>query len=74
MQIKRVPDEGVSVEIAAAEVDYIRNNIWERGPKRLAEMAAARKKSAKLIAVEDVYPVAVMMANFRTVFESTQKN
>ncbi len=59
LQIRRVPDEGVSVEVAAEDVDYIRNITWERGSKRLAEMAAAGKKRPKLNAVEDVYPAAV---------------
>ena len=61
LQIRRIPDEGVSVEVAAEDVDYIRNITWERGSKRLAEMAAAGKKRPKLNVVEDVYPVAVQV-------------
>jgi hypothetical protein len=49
------------VEVAAEDVDYIRNITWERGSKRLAEMAAAGKKRPKLNVVEDVYPVAVQV-------------
>ena len=59
LQIRRIPDEGVSVEVAAEDVDYIRNITWERGAKRLAEMAAAGKKRPRLDPVEDFYPVSL---------------
>ena len=59
LQIRRIPDEGVSVEVAAEDVDYIRNITWERGAKRLAEMAAVGKKQPKLDPVEDYYPVSL---------------
>ena len=59
LQIRRIPDEGISVEVAAEDVDYIRNITWERGAKRLAEMAAAGKKRPKLDPVEDYYPVSL---------------
>jgi single-stranded DNA-binding protein len=56
LQIRRVPDEGLSVEVAAEDVDYIRNITWERGSKRLAEMAAVGKKRPRLDPLEDFYP------------------
>jgi len=59
LQIRRIPDEGVSVEVAAEDVDYIRNITWERGSKRLAEMAAAGKKRPRLDPIEDYYPVSL---------------
>jgi single-stranded DNA-binding protein len=59
LQIRRIPDEGVSVEVAAEDVDYIRNITWERGAKRLAEMAAVGKKRPRLDPVEDNYPVSL---------------
>ena len=59
LQIRRIPDEGISVEVAAEDVDYIRNITWERGAKRLAEMAAAGKKRPRLDPVEDYYPVSL---------------
>ena len=59
LQIRRIPDEGISVEVAAEDVDYIRNITWERGAKRLAEMAAAGKKRPRLDPVEDFYPVSL---------------
>ena len=59
LQIRRIPDEGVSVEVAAEDVDYIRNITWERGAKRLAEMAAVGKKRPRLDPVEDYYPVSL---------------
>ena len=59
LQIRRVPDEGVSVEVVAEDVDYIRNITWERGSKRLAEMEAAGTKRPKLNPVEDFYPVSL---------------
>jgi len=58
LQIRRMPDEGVSVEVAAEDVDYIRNITWERGAKRMAEMAAAGKKRPRLDPIEDYYPVS----------------
>jgi single-stranded DNA-binding protein len=58
LQIRRIPDEGVSVEVAAEDVDYIRKITWERGAKRLAEMAAVGKKRPRLDPVEDCYPVS----------------
>jgi single-stranded DNA-binding protein len=59
LQIRRIPDEGISVEVAAEDVDYIRNITWERGAKRLAEMAAVGKKRPRLDPVEDYYPVSL---------------
>ena len=59
LQIRRIPDEGISVEVAAEDVDYIRNITWERGAKRLAEMAAVGKKRPRLDPVEDFYPVSL---------------
>lgn len=59
LQIRRIPDEGVSVEVAAEDVDYIRNITWERGAKRLAEMAAAGKRRPRLDPIEDYYPVSL---------------
>jgi len=59
LQIRRIPDEGISVEVAAEDVDYIRKITWERGAKRLAEMAAVGKKRPRLDPVEDFYPVSL---------------
>ena len=59
LQIRRIPDEGISVEVAAEDVDYIRNITWERGAKRLAEMAAVGKKRPRLDPVEDYYPISL---------------
>jgi len=58
LQIRRTPDEGVSVEVVAEDIDYIRNITWERGAKRMAEMAAAGKKRPRLDPIEDYYPVS----------------
>jgi len=62
LQIRRIADEGVSVEVVAEDMDYIRNITWERGSKRLAEMAAAGKKRPKLNTVEDFYPASLPLA------------
>ena len=62
LQIRRIADEGVSVEVVAEDMDYIRNITWERGSKRLAEMAAAGKKRPKLNTVEDFYPASQPVA------------
>ena len=63
LQIRKVPGEGVSVEVVAEDVDYIRNITWERGAKRLAEMAAAGKKREVLNPYDEAeYPIIIREA------------
>jgi single-stranded DNA-binding protein len=43
IQIRRIKDESIVVEVVAEDVDFIRNIDWEKGNRRYKEMVAAGK-------------------------------
>lgn len=48
IQMRRTPGGSIAFEVVAEDVEFLRNATWERGKKRLAELAASGRSRPEI--------------------------